>query len=277
MKSKITVCVYIFLLVGLLIAVSYGTWHWADNAKQQYKDVNGKITPTEQRAIDKDALDAWIKILQTLSAAGFFFTAFVSWKNLQNAEDKLITERFSKAVELISESDKLEARMGGIYLLERIAKDYPEDRSTVMEVLTAYVRAKSPTKPSDSTTAPSDLPKVTADIQSALTVISRRDVDNDRKEILNLSRANLHGANLLGANLHGANLSRANLSKANLFKTNLKSADLHEANLTNAKLQFSDLLGANVRDANFKDTDVTGVQNFSLEQQRSVKNLNFDT
>ena len=54
-------------------------------------------------------------------------------------EEKLVTERFSKAVELLASGD-LTARLGGIYALERIAKDSEKDYWQVMEVLTAFVR-----------------------------------------------------------------------------------------------------------------------------------------
>jgi hypothetical protein len=50
-----------------------------------------------------------------------------------------ITESFSKAVEQLG-SDKLEVRLGGIYSLERISKESPDDYWTVMENLTGFVR-----------------------------------------------------------------------------------------------------------------------------------------
>ena len=53
-----------------------------------------------------------------------------------------ITESFAKAVEQLG-SDKLEVRLGGIYSLERISKESPDDYWTVMENLTAFVRERS--------------------------------------------------------------------------------------------------------------------------------------
>jgi hypothetical protein len=53
-----------------------------------------------------------------------------------------ITESFSKAVEQLG-SDKLEVRLGGIYSLERISKESPDDYWTVMENLTAFVRERT--------------------------------------------------------------------------------------------------------------------------------------
>src|SRR5215217_7240664 len=68
-------------------------------------------------------------------------------ETLRITEQGQITERFTRAIDQLGESDaktgepKLEIRLGGIYALERIANDSPErDYSPVMAVLTAYVR-----------------------------------------------------------------------------------------------------------------------------------------
>jgi len=41
----------------------------------------------------------------------------------------------------------LDLRLGGIYALERIARDSEADRATIAEVLTAYIRIHSPWPP----------------------------------------------------------------------------------------------------------------------------------
>ena len=40
-------------------------------------------------------------------------------------------------------SDNLDVRIGGIYALERIARDSARDHSTIMEVLAAFIREHS--------------------------------------------------------------------------------------------------------------------------------------
>ena len=59
------------------------------------------------------------------------------------AEQGHVTDRFTKAIEQLG-SDNLAVRLGGIYALERIAKDSKRDHWTIMEVLTAYVRQNAP-------------------------------------------------------------------------------------------------------------------------------------
>jgi hypothetical protein len=68
-------------------------------------------------------------------------------RTLELTEQNQITERFTRAIDQLGETDdngnpRLEIRLGGIYALERIDKESPERayHSTVMEVLTAYVR-----------------------------------------------------------------------------------------------------------------------------------------
>ena len=53
-----------------------------------------------------------------------------------------MTDRYTKAIEQLG-SDKLDVRIGGIYALERIARDSARDHPTVIEVLAAFVREHS--------------------------------------------------------------------------------------------------------------------------------------
>src|SRR5215210_7432105 len=87
---------------------------------------------------------------------GLYFTwrrVEISQRTLETQQDQQVTERFTRAIDQLGQTDdkgkpKLEIRLGGIYALERIAKDSPErDYSTVMEVLTAYARENAPHHP----------------------------------------------------------------------------------------------------------------------------------
>ena len=66
-----------------------------------------------------------------------------------------ITESFSKAIEQLG-SDKLEVRLGGIYALERISQESPQDHWTVMENLTAFVRERTQRTEAERTIKPLD-------------------------------------------------------------------------------------------------------------------------
>ena len=60
--------------------------------------------------------------------------------------ERRITESFAKAVEQLG-SDKLETRLGGIYTLERIARESEREYWPIMETLTAFVREHAPWPP----------------------------------------------------------------------------------------------------------------------------------
>jgi hypothetical protein len=218
----------------------------------------------------KDRLDLETKSRQTMAQilggavllGGLFFTA----QTLQTTQEGQITERFTKAIDQLGKSgeETLAVRLGGIYALERIARDSAKDHEPIMEVLTAFVREQThvqkttPAKPSPASgkTSGQEKAKVPADIQAILTVLGRRTRTYGKGESqpLDLSRAQLQGANLAGAQLQGANLAGAQLQKANLWEAQLQGADLagaqlQKANLVEAQLQRAFLQQAQLQEA----------------------------
>ncbi|OCQ97131.1 hypothetical protein BCD64_16245 [Nostoc sp. MBR 210] len=195
-------------------------------------------------------------------------SAKAALKNAEAAQDKQITERFAKAIEQLG-SEKIEVRLGAIYTLERIAKDSAKDHWTIMEILTAFVRENSPRKlEEENAENTQETPKIRTDIQAALTVIGRRNCDNEQEnQRLDLSNIDIRGADLGGANLQKTLLSGANLYGANFFHANLQKAMLRQANLRaailfNANLQRAYLIGANLQstplgEANLQGSDLT--------------------
>ena len=72
-----------------------------------------------------------------------------AWQQLGNTAETLrvsqegqITERFTRAVDQLG-SDDATIRLGGIYALDRIAADSPQDYVPAMQVLASYVRGAS--------------------------------------------------------------------------------------------------------------------------------------
>lgn len=163
----------------------------------------------------------------------------------QLAEQGQVTDHYTDAIEQLG-ADKLDVRIGGIYALERIARDYAPDHQTVMAVLTAFIREHSHdpwSPPGRGGREQKRCPR--PDIQAAVTVVGLRDASRDARRI-DLARANLADADLGGANLDGANLFRANLTDATLAFATFTGADLTEACLDRANLFRADLTGANL-------------------------------
>ncbi|WP_427162948.1 pentapeptide repeat-containing protein [Aliinostoc sp. HNIBRCY26] len=210
----------------------------------------------------------------------------ISLQNVKLSQDRLISERLMSAIAQIGH-EKIATRTSAIYVLEKIAQDFPQEHWTIMEILTAFVRENADLEAEnhkEENTATSliqpknpeedqleEFPKLRRDIQAALTVIGRRNSQQDdankkldlrftdlkRADLLgtDLQRVDLRGADLRGADLHSCNLSDANLENAKLsgcflYEANLVRANLQSANLQGANLNRADLYSANLREAN---------------------------
>jgi uncharacterized protein YjbI with pentapeptide repeats len=152
--------------------------------------------------------------------------------------DSRITDRFSRAIDQLG-SEKLEIRLGGIYSLERIARDSDRDYWTVMSVLSAFVREHSPNakskKPEES-----QLPLWPSDVTAAAAVLDRR---GRRPESLGL---NLGNVDLSRMHFHGAGLEKSLVSYSNLSYCDLKSAVCKGGDFTGAILSFAKLTDADL-------------------------------
>ncbi|MBA2670168.1 MAG: pentapeptide repeat-containing protein, partial [Gemmatimonadetes bacterium] len=207
-----------------------------------------------------------------------------------------ITARFSKAIEHLGD-ERLSVRLGGIYALERIARDSHRDHFTVMETLTAFVRERACYRGPREGMDP-----IAADVQAVLTVVGRRErayeegtaffLDLSRTDLsladlngTHLERARLHDAHLERARLHdaqleGAALHQAHLEHASLYKAHLegavlmgvrgKNAYLGAAHLQGADLRGADLEGAYMDLANLEGADLRGVVGLTPEQLQSA-------
>lgn len=213
---------------------------------------------------------------QIVGGALLLGSLIFTYNTFRLQQEGQFTDRFTKAVTQIGD-EKLEVRLGGLYSLERIAKDSPKDHWTVMEILSAYIRERARKKKesvknlvsnsnktvNDKVDETKDDEKIATDIQTALTIIGRRKIEQDSKtDKINLSETNLSGANLSGANLSGANLGGANLGGANLNEADLTGADLGAANLSYIQLKSADLteailIAANLSGANLVEANLS--------------------
>jgi hypothetical protein len=240
--------------VGVLFLVLWQLPKWQASGVQDIKD---RLT------IENAARQTLAQIIGGIAViAGLFFT----WVNLQYtqasaretiriSDEGQITERFTKAIDhLGAVSDKgekqLEIRLGGIYALERIAKDSERDHWPIMEILTAYVREKAMWTEDPSTgfgkTGPNvgrilsphqrsidymGDPPPDPDIQAILSVLGRRTriYQQGEDQPLNLRQTDLRRADLQGSHLEGAVFIAAHLERANLRGAHLRGADLRDA------------------------------------------------
>jgi hypothetical protein len=259
----------ILLLTGVVAAGIWGFW-----ALPQKRITSAKgLTPKEQIELENSTRSSFAQSFGTLSQTvggivlviGVYFT----WRNLVAAEDKQVTERFTKAIEQMG-SDKPEICMGGIYALERIASDSEKDHWIVMEVLCSFIRHRSSIEKNYS-----NQQTISGEIQAAVTVIKRRKASQDpkRKNLdlsfsylkgadfssdsfkLFLSRGerfvtlNLRGVDFTGSNLELSDFTGSSLVSACFSKAKLDAADFTRTDLTRADFTTSSQLKTIFTDA----------------------------
>jgi uncharacterized protein YjbI with pentapeptide repeats len=221
---------------------------------------------------------------QILSGVAVLAGLIFAWQQLGNTSQTLfvsqegqITDRFSRAVGQLGDPD-LTIRLGGIYALERIARDSERDHETVMEILAAFARGRSAqaaagtpvSSMAGNADALSSIRDIPLDVDVVLKVIFRRDSSRDGVDCINLSDMNLDGLRLDGssfnltniclrnAKLRGAELNGADFSGADLAGTDFTGADLDRANLSGAQLANTIFAGANLSRANLTGANLTG-------------------
>ena len=147
--------------------------------------------------------------------------------------------------------DRPEVQLGGIYGLEQIARQAPDNRLAVTEVLVAYLRRRSPQPIKPSTQPPEALRLRAPEVQAALTVLTRRTTEFGDPP-LNLSDLDLSGADLSGLYYAGDGLryKAGNLTWANLRRTDLRGATFSGVYLGRADFRGADLRGASYEDVN---------------------------
>ena len=216
-----------------------------------------------------------------LVIGGFIAVLLAIWRGLV-AEQSLLNERYQKGAEMLG-SDILSVRLGGIYALQRLAKEHSAAYHVqIMRLFCAFVRNPNPSGGGEDGQHTEEKPprRVTSlreDVQAAMEAIGARreqhldlereagfrlDLHGAKLPNAQISDLNFSGADLTRANLSDADLKGANLSGAELFFTKLRvavldGADLSKADLMHAKLSDAVLCGANLCKADLSRADLS--------------------
>lgn len=188
------------------------------------------------------------------------------------AEQGQLTDRYIRAVGQLSGTDPT-VTLASIYALERLAIDSPRDQPAIVEVLSAFLRSRSPAAgPPCAVSPPSTVPSSAladqasyfktlpptppADFSAALSVLERRDRTRDGNADYNLSRICLRYT-LVDTHLDDARLNLSNLSGAVLAASTFRRANLRVTNLVNAQCTTSDFSDASLSLSNASGADFT--------------------
>lgn len=172
------------------------------------------------------------------------------------AADSNKTDRYTQAIDQLGSSE-VPIQLGGVYALERLARDSENDRQTIVDVLAAFLRTTSPAdlRSAENTT-------VGTVAAAAATVIGRMQILGVTLRIdltgVNLTRARLEKASFADAILNGAVFDHAHLENANLDNAQLNNASfagtfLIRATLRGAQGIHTTLKGARAHHADFSD------------------------
>ncbi|MFJ8158738.1 pentapeptide repeat-containing protein [Streptomyces sp. NPDC094468] len=246
------------VVVGIVVVLGPLSWWMAGDT---VGDLHGK-----------DRADALNAVRQTLLAGfagasvllGLAYTA----RTYQLSTRGQVTERFSRAVGQLA-SDKLAERLGGIYGLEHVMAESLQEHTTVVGVLSAFIRenarrtdSPSPRTGLDEARLPRPTPawgtEPSADIRAAMEVLARRPQRDEARRI-DLRSAQLTGLSLRSFDFHAPpRLARALLTWADLCRADLRGADLSGVILTGADLRHARLARACLDQALMADADLRG-------------------
>jgi hypothetical protein len=265
----------LLVVLGVGVVFSLALMLQTNDLLNQPDQAHADLTRSALQYQTDNLTKLWTGIVQVIVAVVLAIGGCFTWRNLRVAEENvrvtqerldvdrqaLITNRFTQAIgqlgaELKDGKPNLEVRLGGIYALERIARDSARDHWTIMEILTAYVRQNALwiEPPEDGSRkqphSPEELTSLRTDIQAILTVIGRRIRSDDRPEPAGLD---LHGTDLRPVDLTDAHLERADLWGAHLEGASLVQAHLEGARLRQAHLEEAALVGAYLQGADLRD------------------------
>lgn len=258
--------------LAFLTAVGIGAMLWF--LPEFWADRSGVVDPQDRADLENSFRSTLAQIVGGFVLLVALYSTLrrvrAAERTVEITEQGQITERFTRAIEqlgTVHDGGKinLEVRLGGIYALERIARESEQDFWPIMEVLTAYVRENAPfVKPerkyesdgesvsgagdeserqddralAQAATSAEPRQKPRTDIQAVLTVLGRRVVEFQRNgEVLDLSETDLRGASLSGVHMgRDGSEKQFDLTRAILMDASLDGADLRDASLDGASL-----------------------------------------
>ncbi|TCO59390.1 pentapeptide repeat-containing protein [Actinocrispum wychmicini] len=282
-NSKASAQLRILLGVGLIIAILILTAVIVSLPAMVYP-VTGELSVNPARLTDKEKIDVLngtlqlqssfrAVLIQIVAGLAVVSAAALAWRQYLHTRREAVRQRqekrqdfhlnlFGEALESLG-ADAPGLRIGGIYALSRLAEISSSYRSACADVLSTFIRTKSPWPPSSPRPGESEimlaetgrsLRDYDPDVQTALTVLGKHtyiwhQVDYIRLRHLDLRRANLsdghyEGVSFAETHLDGGWLKRADFNGAAFRGASLVNANLADAKLDNCNLRDVDLTGA---------------------------------
>ena len=266
--------VAIVLVCG--IALPTAGWGWLrSGASERQSDVTTESTSATESVVTTESNSTTVRNIGFI-IAGALALVFAVWRGVlaqrqaetaqrqsETSRQGLLNERYQKGAEMLG-NEVLSVRLGGIYALQQLAQDHPEQYHVqVMKSLCAFVRhppveVLTTVENLDGTGGNPHAGRPRADVREAMRGIGARNemligLERRAKYQLDLHGADLSRQSLTDLNLSGAGLTGADLSGAILLSTNLSKSELFEANLSRSNISGANLFKASLSSACLSD------------------------
>ena len=273
------------VVVGMVITIKY--WDWLSDGE----DSPGPTVRTASLIIGgavAAVLTLWRSILSERQWQVSQEQVEVAQGQARIAQESLLNQRYERATEMLSSQVPV-VRLGGVYALSNLAKDYPEQyHLSVVELLCAFLR--NPTEFQNDTAIrlvndnPNIRPIVREDVQAAFRAVAHRsrdgiEIERKRGYRLDLAKTDLRGMDAGGggdlsrASLQESDLRHAIFSEMNLSRASLLAAKLDHCYLSRSNLHKADLNIANMSFCSMESVDLTeatvGIEMQAVELSRT--------
>ena len=220
----------------------------------------------EELRSDQESLSATVRNVGVV-IGGVIAILFAVWRSIvaekqaATAQRGLLNERYQKGAEMLG-SSILTVRLGGIFTLQHLAKEHPEQYHVqIMRLFCVFVRSSA--KKGDATKEGNG-----SDDEATLTYSEEK--SNTKAETTTLEQLRFNRrkyALLLGEDLHAAMAAIGGRSKACIaleknddFKLDLGAAKLRALRLRKADLSGADFMDADLFNACLLETDLSDTQ-----------------
>ena len=209
-----------------------------------------------------------------LVAAGLIALPLALWRGhvaeqqTAAAQDSLRNERYQKGAEMLG-SEVLSVRLGGIYALQSLSEEYPEEYHVqIIRLFSAFARHPTSDIEYDREISAGNFPPFSReDVRTTIWSIGGRNVEHISLEKKGKFQLDLSSANLRIMWLPDVNLSNAFCLRTDFFGSSLVGSNLSGASFTLALLEEVTLGDANISGASF--AKVNGLTQYQLDQARA--------
>jgi uncharacterized protein YjbI with pentapeptide repeats len=278
MTTVLLAALKVLIVAALVLVILWRVPRWqANRIRLGWSDDDlSALEPKDRLTLDVELANAENAARGTLTQfvgglallAGLYFTAQnlqltqdTSHETLRTSQAAQIAERFDRAIKNLSEDTKFELVVGGIYSLEGLARDWPQNGRVVLNALAAYIRRHA--KRLDNRQTYDPLP---AEVQMALAILGDRDITASlggipaERQIAAASPLDLSGVDIFGAKLNNSRFVNVSFAGSQLGQVRLERADLRRSSLHGAQMEHARLNGADLRGADLSYAHLTGAQ-----------------